>query len=138
MHAGLRGPAWLQPPALGIQPISEFPPWHCGFSCVSALANETSPVTWVAVPESPACNVFAHSVLLEQPVMSTIWCLNALLSNVSVTKYAHLVSPLVQTMQQFFWQEDMQSVVHLIRRCLCMKLPAAVAASVADGSSNQP
>ena len=42
-------------------------------------------------------------------------------------KYAHLFSPLVQIMQQFFWQEDTQSVVHFIRECLCMMLPATVA-----------
>ena len=43
--------------------------------CVSALAGMNSPVIWVAVPGSPACNVFAQSVLLERLVMSTIWCL---------------------------------------------------------------
>ena len=53
-------------------------------------------------------------------------------------KYAHLFSPLVQAMQQFFWQEGMQSVVHFIRESLCIMLPATVAASVVDDSSNQP
>ena len=51
---------------------------------------------------------------------------------------AHLSSPFVHTMQQFFWQENMQSVVHSIQACLCIMLPATVAATVVDDSSNQP
>ena len=54
------------------------------------------------------------------------------------TNFAHVFSPLGQTMQQFFWQEDMQSVVHFIQECLCILLPATVAASVVDDASNQP
>ena len=52
--------------------------------------------------------------------------------------FTHLLSPLGQTMQQFFWQEDMQSVVHFISEYLCIMLPATVAAGVVDDSSNQP
>ena len=45
-----------------------------------------------------------------------------------------LFSSLGQTMQQFFWQEDMQSVLHFIQVFVCVLLPA----SVVDDSSNQP
>ena len=53
-------------------------------------------------------------------------------------KSPQLFPPLVQTMQQFFWQEDMQSVVHFIQECLCLMLPATVAASIVDDSSDRP
>ena len=38
----------------------------------------------------------------------------------------------------FFWPEDMQPVVHFIRKCLCIMLPTTVASSVVDDSFNQP
>ena len=43
-----------------------------------------------------------------------------------------------QTMQQFHWQEDMQSGVHLVRKSLCTLLPGNVAANGGDKSSHQP
>ena len=49
-----------------------------------------------------------------------------------------LFSPLGQRMQRFFWQEDMQSVVHFVQECFCVILPATVAASGVDDSTNQP
>ena len=39
---------------------------------------------YLYVPMSPAWNVFAQGVLLKRLVTSTIWCSNALLSNVFV------------------------------------------------------